>query len=72
MTRYRIADRLTREAQDDQPQRFAFALGRCICPVSDTYDFSLSSDRYREKFYQDVVSSLQEEYEFLFDRAAPY
>lgn len=72
LTQFMIADRLTKEVQRNETRRFAFAVGKCICPASDSYDFSLSSDSFRKKFYQDVVVSLREEYEYLFGKAAPH
>ncbi|KAF2192023.1 hypothetical protein K469DRAFT_655253 [Zopfia rhizophila CBS 207.26] len=66
LTLYSIADRLTREIQKIETPRFARAVAKCICPASDTYEFELTNDGFRNRFYLDVVQPLQQEYETLF------
>lgn len=65
LTRYLIADRLTREIKDHETSNFAKAVGKCIHPASDTYDFQLSNDGFRQKFYEDVVLPLQMDYDYV-------
>ncbi|OCK92754.1 uncharacterized protein K441DRAFT_697498 [Cenococcum geophilum 1.58] len=66
LTLYSIADRLTKEIQKIETPRFARAVAKCIFPASDTYDFELANEGYRNRFYLDVVQPLQSEYEILF------
>ncbi|ORY06154.1 hypothetical protein BCR34DRAFT_36951 [Clohesyomyces aquaticus] len=72
LTVYFIADRLTKEIQRIEMPRFARAVSKCICPASDTYDFDLTNEGYRHRFYVDVVQPLQQEYETLFPSVSPY
>ncbi|KAF1954594.1 hypothetical protein CC80DRAFT_595012 [Byssothecium circinans] len=66
LTQYIIADRLTKEVQETETPRFARAIAKCICPASDTYDFDLSNEGYRNRFYADVLQPLEQDYKLLF------
>ncbi|KAL0265313.1 hypothetical protein SLS55_001278 [Diplodia seriata] len=71
LTRFMIADRLTREVQQTEFRGFANAVAKCICPASDSYNFSLSNEGFRRRFYEDVVMRLKEEHDYLFEDTAP-
>ena len=66
LTLYSIADRLTKEIRKIETPRFARAVAKCIFPASDTYDFELANEGFRNRFYLDVVQPLHSEYEILF------
>ncbi|KAF2136881.1 uncharacterized protein K452DRAFT_362231 [Aplosporella prunicola CBS 121167] len=65
LTRCSIALRLVENVQKRELKRFARAVSKCITPDTDS-GFDLRDDGFRNRFYQDVVLPLQEDYETLF------
>ncbi|CAI6238537.1 unnamed protein product [Periconia digitata] len=65
-TRYMITDRLTKEMQVVESPRFACAVAKCVWPASDTFEFRLSNEGYRKRFWGDVLQPLEKDWEALF------
>lgn len=66
LTRYFIADRLTKMLHDKDGPNFASAVSSCIDPVSETRDFDLANEGFRKRYFKDVILPLQEDYDHLF------
>lgn len=68
LTRYLVADRLTKKLLDEDSPNFASAVSSCIDPVSETREFDLANEGFRKRYFKDVILPLQEDYDQLFKR----
>lgn len=66
LTRYFIANRLTKKLHDEDDPKFASAVSNCIDPVSETREFDLANEGFRKRYLKDVILPLQEDYDQLF------
>ncbi|KAL0261611.1 hypothetical protein SLS55_003041 [Diplodia seriata] len=64
-TPYRIAERLTRQIQDDELPKFASVVGKCMYPTPEGTDFSLQNEAVRKRFWSEVILPLREDWEEL-------
>ncbi|KKY28944.1 hypothetical protein UCDDS831_g00029 [Diplodia seriata] len=64
-TPYRIAERLTRQIQDDELPKFASVVGKCMYPTPESTDFSLQNEAVRKRFWSEVILPLREDWEEL-------
>ncbi|KAL1644140.1 hypothetical protein SLS58_004420 [Diplodia intermedia] len=64
-TPYRIAERLTRQIQDDELPKFAGVVGKCMYPTPEGTDFSLQNEAVRKRFWSEVILPLREDWEEL-------
>lgn len=75
LTLYRTVDRLLQELYEDEKEsNFVLAVDCCINPrpPSDgaySGNFSLANEKFRQRFFDDVVVRLQEDYDAVYSTA---
>jgi hypothetical protein len=65
LTPHRTALRLVEKIKYDELPQFARAVYKCIHPDAEDCEFSLANQRFRRRFFQEVVLPLKEDYDEL-------
>ncbi|PCG89169.1 Hypothetical protein PENO1_106200 [Penicillium occitanis (nom. inval.)] len=65
LTPHRIVGRLLKKIEYDELPQFARAVFKCINPDAEGFEFSLANQRFRRRFFQEVVLPLKKDYDEL-------